>query len=72
MPPLSEREKHPELFIPDSNIDRRTCKRVVPMQVLSLGMSRTGTNCTCSHHHHHLNPQHRTLATLPLLRPQQS
>ncbi|KAJ7606872.1 hypothetical protein FB45DRAFT_949369 [Roridomyces roridus] len=26
-----------------TNIDRRTCRRVVPMEVLSLGMSRTGT-----------------------------
>jgi len=40
---LSERERHPELFQKDLNIDRRTCKRVVPMQVLALGMSRTGT-----------------------------
>ncbi|KAI9714605.1 MAG: hypothetical protein M1828_001142 [Chrysothrix sp. TS-e1954] len=28
---------------PDQNIDRRHAKRTVPMQVLSLGMSRTGT-----------------------------
>lgn len=38
-------EKHPELFQPDLNIDRRQCKRTVPMQVLALGMSRTGTSC---------------------------
>ena len=28
---------------PDANIDRRGSKRVVPMQVLSLGLPRTGT-----------------------------
>lgn len=28
---------------PATNIDRRQCKRVVPMQVLVLGQSRTGT-----------------------------
>lgn len=26
-------------------IDRRKCRRVVPMQVLCLGASRTGTEC---------------------------
>lgn len=30
----------------DENIDRHFCHRVVPMQVLSLGFSRTGTMCT--------------------------
>lgn len=39
---FSERERYPDLF-KDLNIDRRTCKRIVPMQVLALGMSRTGT-----------------------------
>lgn len=28
-----------------TKIDRRQCKRVVPMKVLVLGMSRTGTEC---------------------------
>ncbi|KAJ4180862.1 hypothetical protein NW767_013417 [Fusarium falciforme] len=37
-------EKHPELFQPDLNIDRRKCTRTVPMEVLALGMSRTGTS----------------------------
>ncbi|CZT16077.1 uncharacterized protein RCC_01917 [Ramularia collo-cygni] len=32
----------PWLFV-DYDIDRHTCRRTVPMQVLSLGMSRTGT-----------------------------
>ncbi|KAF5007155.1 hypothetical protein FDECE_6508 [Fusarium decemcellulare] len=36
-------EKHPELFRPDLNIDRRKCKRTVPLEVLALGMPRTGT-----------------------------
>jgi hypothetical protein len=27
-----------------THIDRRTCQRVVPMEVLSLGLSRTGTD----------------------------
>ena len=26
-------------------IDRRKCRRVVPMKVLVLGMGRTGTTC---------------------------
>ncbi len=29
----------------DANIDRHLCKRVAPMQVLSLRLSRTGTLC---------------------------
>ncbi|KAI3529553.1 hypothetical protein CSPX01_15451 [Colletotrichum filicis] len=40
----SEKEKHPELFKPDLNIDRRQCERVVPLEVLALGMSKTGTS----------------------------
>ena len=28
---------------PDENIDRHHCRRVVPMEVLSLGFSRTAT-----------------------------
>jgi hypothetical protein len=43
-------DKHPELFVPDQNINRRKCKRVVPLQVMSLGMSRTGTACKSSQH----------------------
>ena len=42
---LTMKEKHPELFVEDRDIDRRNCKRVVPMTVLSLGMPRTGTAC---------------------------
>ncbi|KXH64121.1 hypothetical protein CSAL01_10896 [Colletotrichum salicis] len=42
----SEQEKHPELFKPDLNIGRRQCKRVVPLKVLALGMSKIGTSCT--------------------------
>ncbi|KAK5708671.1 hypothetical protein LTR17_020503 [Elasticomyces elasticus] len=34
--------KHPECFTA-TTIDRHTCHRTTPMQVLSLGMSRTGT-----------------------------
>ncbi|KAK5674803.1 hypothetical protein LTS10_012540 [Elasticomyces elasticus] len=41
--PKSVREQQPALFR-FSHVDRRTCKRVVPMQVLSLGFSRTGTS----------------------------
>ncbi|MCJ1279138.1 hypothetical protein MMC21_006962 [Puttea exsequens] len=37
------KEKHPELFLPETNIDRRQCKRVVPMEVMNLGFPRTGT-----------------------------
>lgn len=33
-----------------TEIDRRTCHRVVPMKVLVLGLSRTGTNCKCLIH----------------------
>lgn len=28
-----------------TNIDRRMCHRVVPMKVLGMGLSRTGTSC---------------------------
>ncbi|KAK4493826.1 hypothetical protein PRZ48_015011 [Zasmidium cellare] len=34
--------KFPHVF-KDHDIDRRECSRVVPMEILSLGMSRTGT-----------------------------
>ena len=42
---LTMREKHPELFMPETNIDRRQCQRVVPMEVMNLGFPRTGTMC---------------------------
>jgi hypothetical protein len=42
---LSNRERFPELYKEDKRIDRRTCKREVPMKVLVLGMMRTGTAC---------------------------
>lgn len=32
-------------FVNVSNIDRRTCQRVVPLKVIGLGPSRTGTSC---------------------------
>lgn len=38
----------PKMFPGNLNIDRRKCKRTVPMQVLSLGLSRTGTACKYS------------------------
>ncbi|KAK3628165.1 hypothetical protein LTR56_018777 [Elasticomyces elasticus] len=41
--PKSVREQQPALFR-FSHVERRTCERVVPMQVLSLGFSRTGTS----------------------------
>lgn len=28
-----------------TDIDRRKCRREVPMQVLALGLCRTGTDC---------------------------
>lgn len=43
--PPSDRERFPELFMEDKHIDRRTCKREVPMKVLVFGMMRTGTAC---------------------------
>jgi hypothetical protein len=42
---LERRQRHPELHMKETDIDRHNCKRVVPMEVLSLGMSRTGTSC---------------------------
>ncbi|MCJ1456574.1 hypothetical protein MMC28_006935 [Mycoblastus sanguinarius] len=39
---LSEPERFPELFV-NTNIDRRQCRRVVPLKVIVLGMPRTGT-----------------------------
>jgi len=41
---LSLKEKYPEIYA-QTNIDRRGCERVVPMEILSLGMGRTGTMC---------------------------
>jgi hypothetical protein len=40
----SLKEKYPEIYA-QTNIDRRGCKRVMPMEILSLGMGRTGTMC---------------------------
>jgi hypothetical protein len=40
----SLKEKYPEIY-KQTNIDRRGCERVVPMEILSLGMGRTGTMC---------------------------
>lgn len=37
------KEKHPEVFAEDQDANPRQHKRVIPMEVLSLGMSRTGT-----------------------------
>lgn len=33
----------PEVLKHATNIDRRTCKRVVPLNIVVLGLSRTGT-----------------------------
>ncbi|GIZ44609.1 hypothetical protein CKM354_000780300 [Cercospora kikuchii] len=35
---------HSDMFGRESNIDRRQCKRVVPLKVICLGLSRTGTS----------------------------
>lgn len=40
----SLKEKYPEIYA-QTNIDRTGHKRVVPMEVLSLGLGRTGTMC---------------------------
>lgn len=34
-----------DIFTNDSDINRRKCRRVVPMKVLILGLGRTGTAC---------------------------
>jgi hypothetical protein len=41
---MSLKDKYPEIYA-QTNIDRKGCKRVVPMEILSLGMGRTGTMC---------------------------
>jgi hypothetical protein len=41
---LSLKDRYPEIYA-QTNIDRRGCKRIVPMEILSLGMGRTGTMC---------------------------
>jgi len=41
--PKTLHDRHPDLFAHDANIDRHACHRKVPMQVLALGFSRTGT-----------------------------
>ncbi|CAF9937178.1 hypothetical protein IMSHALPRED_011046 [Imshaugia aleurites] len=39
------KERHPELFKPDLQIDRQSGIRTVPMEVMNLGFPRTGTMC---------------------------
>ena len=34
-----------DIFTNDTDINRRECRRVVPMRVLALGLGRTGTAC---------------------------
>ena len=41
---MTEEERFPDLFV-NTNIDRRICRRVVPLKVIVLGMPRTGTQC---------------------------
>ena len=35
-----------DVFTSDTDINRRECRRTVPMKVLLLGLGRTGTACT--------------------------
>lgn len=42
-----------DIFTADTDIDRRQCKRVVPMKVLALGLGRTGTACECTRYNKH-------------------
>jgi hypothetical protein len=37
-----------DVFTSDTDINRRTCSRKVPMKVLILGLGRTGTACKFS------------------------
>ncbi|KAK4495088.1 hypothetical protein PRZ48_013415 [Zasmidium cellare] len=41
--PMRIQDAHPVLFTPDQQIDRHKCTRQVPMRVLAMGYSRTGT-----------------------------
>lgn len=34
-----------DVFTSDTDVNRRTCSRQVPMKVLILGLGRTGTAC---------------------------
>lgn len=34
-----------DIFTADTDINRRNCRRIVPMKVLILGLGRTGTAC---------------------------
>jgi hypothetical protein len=36
-----------DIFTSDTDVNRRTCERKVPMKVLALGLGRTGTACKC-------------------------
>lgn len=38
-----EEALHPEMYRPDKGIDRHRCTRTVPLELLNLSMSRTGT-----------------------------
>lgn len=44
-PTTTLQERHPELFAVDKLTDPRLRHRVVDMEILALGMSRTGTAC---------------------------
>jgi hypothetical protein len=39
-----------DIFTNDTDINRRECRRVVPMRVLALGLGRTGTACKSQYH----------------------
>lgn len=39
-----------DIFTHDTDINRRECRRVVPMRVLALGLGRTGTACKLRQH----------------------
>ena len=44
------RRPRTDIFTHDTDINRRTCSRKVPMKVLILGLGRTGTACMFSSH----------------------
>lgn len=44
LPADANQDMH-DLMSGHQNIDRRTCKRVVPMKVIIAGLGRTGTSC---------------------------
>ena len=60
-----------DVFTNDTDINRRHCRRVVPMKVLILGLGRTGTACKWLTNHNILCSPANAIAAQKLTESQQ-